>query len=78
MAQSQSAEIIKRYLDGDVEIVNLKELNKFDLAEYDNVLLGGSVYFNRIQKEVCTFYKDNLDKLLEKKLVFMYVVDRKK
>src|SRR5690554_7784897 len=55
-------------LDGNVDTVNLKENNKLELAKYDRVIIGGSAYIGRIQKEVTDFINLNLNELLKKEI----------
>ena len=59
--------IIKE-IDGNVEIVNLKNNNKIDLNKYDRVIIGGSVYIGKIQKEVTEFINSNLNELFKKQI----------
>lgn len=64
-AQKCAMELAKEF-DGDVELVNLKEKGNVNLSRYDRVIIGGSVYIGRIQKEVSEFITANLDVLLKK------------
>ena len=57
---------LKGHLKGDVEVVNVK--NNPSFIDYDVVILGGSIYAGRIQKEMKKFLKENLSKLKEKKV----------
>ena len=61
------AEILKSYLTGEVDILSAKT-NKIYLAQYDVVLIGGSVYMGKIRKEITGFCKHNLKQLLQKKI----------
>lgn len=60
-------DILKSYLDIEVDVFNAKS-NKIRLEKYDVVIIGGSVYMGKIQKEVTHFCKRNINKLLKKKL----------
>ena len=60
-------DILKSYLDIEVDVFNAKS-NKIRLEKYDVVIIGGSVYMGKIQKEVTHFCKRNIKKLLKKKL----------
>lgn len=66
-AEKCAIELSKEF-DGNVEIVNLKGNNKIDLNKYDRVIIGGSVYIGKIQKEVTEFINSNLNELLEKQI----------
>lgn len=61
------AEILKSYLNGDVYILHIKSAPA-SLTEYDTVLIGGSIYMGKIQKEITRFCKHNTKQLLQKKL----------
>lgn len=53
-------------LKGKIELINLKEKSSVNLSKYDGVIIGGSVYIGRIQKEVTDFISKNLNELLSK------------
>lgn len=61
------AEILKSYLHGEVRILSAKA-DKIRLSQYDTVIIGGSVYMGKIQKEITQFCKRNLKQLLHKKI----------
>ena len=62
------ASILAKKLGGKVEIKNLKQGIEFDLSKYDRVIIGGSIYMGRIQKQVTQFCLKNIDSLKEKKI----------
>lgn len=62
------AELLSKELNNQTEMVNLKELKEFDLSKYQTIILGGSIYMGRIQKEMTEFCTKNLDQLKEKHL----------
>ncbi|MDR7235754.1 flavodoxin domain-containing protein [Neobacillus drentensis] len=54
-------------LEGKVFAVDLKrDKEKFDLANFDTVIIGGSIHAGNIQRKIKQFIKNNLDTLLEK------------
>jgi len=55
-------------LTGKVDVYNLKAGNIPELAQYDKVIIGGSIYAGRIQKEVTEFCSKNLSNLKNKKI----------
>lgn len=61
------AEILKSYLKGEINIISAKA-DRINLAEYDVVLIGGSVYMGKIRKEITHFCNRNLNQLLRKKI----------
>ncbi len=63
----ECAEILKSYLKGDVDLFSAKTGN-INIAPYDVVFIGGSVYMGKIQKEITHFCRRNLKKLLSVKL----------
>ena len=62
------AKTVAGKLKGKVELVNLKEKIVKDVFVYDEVIIGGSIYAGRIQKEVTEFCSKNLDVLKSKNL----------
>lgn len=59
---------LAKEIQGRVDTVNLKENTVIDLTQYDHVIIGGSVYIGRIQKEVTNFINSNLNELLSKEI----------
>lgn len=62
------AEILSEKLEGKADLLNLKETKGCNLDQYEKIIIGGSIYAGRIQKEVSKFCIENLNKLKEKKL----------
>jgi len=55
-------------LTGKVDLCNLKTSKAVDLAAFDKVVIGGSIYIGKVQKEMSRFCSDNLSILKEKKI----------
>ncbi len=64
----ESAEKLSPMLEGDTVIVNLREDTVPDLNEFDTIILGGSVYVGKTQKEISKFAQDNLSTLKQKNI----------
>lgn len=64
------AAILSEKLDGKADLLNLKETKEANLDQYEKIIIGGSIYAGRIQKEVSKFCIENLNKLKDKKLGF--------
>lgn len=62
------AEILSGKLTGKVDLCNLKAVKDVDLSLYDRVIIGGSIYMGKIQKEVREFCTKNLDVLKGKRI----------
>lgn len=62
------AEILKSKLNTDVILVNVKKENVPNLDNFDTVMIGGSIYMGKIQKEISEFCLENLNKLKDKKI----------
>jgi len=62
------AKMIKNQINNQVELINLKNLKDVNLSKYDNVIIGGSIYIGKIQKEVTEFCLKYLDILKEKRI----------
>lgn len=55
-------------LQGEVKIANFKDAGAIDLADYEAVVIGGSIHAGKIQKGVKNFYAKNLEVLKSKRL----------
>jgi menaquinone-dependent protoporphyrinogen oxidase len=62
--------LLKDKINGEVKKVNIKKDNVPDIALFDNIIIGGSIYMGRIQKEVNEFCLKDLSQLKNKKLGF--------
>jgi menaquinone-dependent protoporphyrinogen oxidase len=62
------AEMLSQKLTDKAYIHNLKEGSIPELSQYDKVIIGGSIYAGRIQKEVTEFCTKNLNVLKGKKI----------
>ncbi len=67
-AAKKCAQMLKQKIAGEVEIVDLKQTKDCNLKQYDQVIVGGSIYAGMIQKEVTAFCTQNLEILGQKKL----------
>ena len=61
------AEMLKVKLNDETVLANVKE-EVPDLDNFDNVILGGSIYIGKIQKKLYNYAKDNLSQLSKKKV----------
>jgi len=52
----------------EVKLHNLKDTPQPDLTPYDTVVIGGSIYVGKIQKELQHYCRENLPELLKKRL----------
>lgn len=59
---------LSKKLDGDFDIINLKENNVTTIEKYDSVIIGGSIYAGQIIKEVKEFCEKNLKELSDKRI----------
>lgn len=58
--------MLSKELKGEAELINIKKTNNIDLSKYDKVIIGGSIYIGKIQKEITEFCNKNLDSLKTK------------
>jgi menaquinone-dependent protoporphyrinogen oxidase len=65
---SKCAGILKDKISGNVQVVNVKTDQVPDLGGFDTIILGGSIYVGKIQKEMRKFCEENLDALLSRKV----------
>ncbi len=64
----KAAEILSSKLSGEVLQKNLTKEKAPDLKEFDNVILGGSIYIGKIQKTLTRYINANLPVLLQKNI----------
>ena len=62
------SKLLKDKLSGEVTTVNIKKDTLPNLSSFDKIVIGGSIYMGRIQKEINEFCTENLDVLKDKKL----------
>lgn len=62
--------LLKDKLNGQVKIVDIKKDNVPEIALFDNIIIGGSIYMGRIQKGVNEFCLKNISQFKNKKLGF--------
>ncbi|AKL97262.1 flavodoxin [Clostridium aceticum] len=67
-ATEKCAKILAGKLRGEVDLCNLKAMKSIDFAQYQKVIIGGSVYMGKIQKEVSEFCLKNMNVLKEKEI----------
>lgn len=60
--------ILYKELKDNVDLVNLNTSKDTNISKYDKVIIGGSIYIGRIQKEVREFCSKYLEELKEKKI----------
>ena len=63
----KSAKMLESKINGEVRLVNIMKDDAPQIDEYDNVILGGSIYVGRIQKEMTEYVTANLQSLLKKR-----------
>lgn len=65
-AEKCAIELSKELNDDQVILINLKNNNKIEIDKYERVIIGGSAYIGKIQKEVTEFINNNLNELMKK------------
>lgn len=66
-ATKQIAEQLAKELGGSVTIRNIHD-GKPSIAAFDTVIVGGSIYMNKIQHGITSFLRANERKLIKKRL----------
>lgn len=64
----KAAKLLMQKLGSPVTLVNLMKEKAPSLSEYDCVILGGSVYVGKVQKELTDYINKNLAELLKKQV----------
>ena len=62
----QCASKLKEDLGDDVDMVRISRRRRFNLEDYDNIIIGGSIHEGMIQRSVFKFCENNLEILLQK------------
>jgi len=62
----QCASKLKEDLGDDVEMVRISRRRRYNLDDYTNIIIGGSIHEGMIQRSVFKFCENNLDILLKK------------
>lgn len=65
---AKSALMIKEKLKDNVQVISFKEKHLPELADFETVIIGGSIHAGKIQKSVAKFCEKNKTELLKKKL----------
>lgn len=55
-------------LDGEVSFVNICNEKIPHIDEFDNIVIGGSIYMGQIQKKIKLYCSENMEMLLTKRL----------
>lgn len=64
----KAVDFIAVKLPGQPEIMTSKEAAKADLADFDTVIIGGSIMAGKVQKDLSAFITSRLSELLTKKV----------
>jgi len=64
----QCASKLKDDLGEDVEMVRISRRRRFNLQNYETIIVGGSIHEGMIQRSVHKFCESNLDVLLQKQI----------
>ena len=62
------SDFLKDKVRGEVVTINIKKENMPDITEFNNIVIGGSIYMGQIQKEVKNFCMENINALKEKRV----------
>lgn len=62
------ANFLARHLKGDVNIVNIVTGAPPPLDDFENIIIGGSIYIGRIQRQIIKFCKENAKALAGKRV----------
>ncbi|MDF2674454.1 MAG: flavodoxin [Clostridiales bacterium] len=76
-AKKCASEVSQR-LTGKVDLCNIKSGKLPELSQYERVIIGGSIYVGKIQKDISDFCLNNLGLLKQKKLGLYLCCSNKK
>lgn len=76
-AEKCASELSQR-LNGRVDLYNIKSGKVPELSQYERIIIGGSIYVGKVQKEINEFCINNLSLLKQKKLgLFLCCMNKK-
>lgn len=52
----------------NTEVMDVRNITRIDLEDFDRIIIGGSIHAGRIQKQIRTFTRRHLDLLLQKQI----------
>lgn len=64
----ECVEDLRKLLNGDVDMVNIMTSQVDSLGEYNNIIIGGSIYIGQIQKKLKNYCIEHKDMLKSKRL----------
>lgn len=67
-AAENCVNLLKSRLRGNVKTINIMKESIPDIGEYDNVIIGGSIYAGKIQKEITEYTTKNINSLIHKRI----------
>lgn len=65
--------IAQKLKDDEVTIIKLKKRTRVNVADYERIILGGSIYLGEIQSVMSKFCNDNFDELLNNPNIGIFV-----
>lgn len=63
-----AVKLLTEKLEGKVTVINIMNEDPPELNEYENVILGGSIYVGKIQKRLSKYIVKHLSELLTKRI----------
>lgn len=63
------AKYLANKLNHESKVINIKDFRMNDLQKYDFIVIGGSIYFGKIQKSIKLFCEQNMKLLLTKNII---------
>lgn len=67
-AAEKCAKLLAEELNGECDLINLKKEKNVDIAKYDKIILGGSIYAGSSQPEIRAFGLEKCEELCKKPL----------
>jgi menaquinone-dependent protoporphyrinogen oxidase len=67
-ATEEVARRLRKQLDGEVDLINVAASPVHSPEPYDTIVLGGSIYMGKIQKQLTNYIRKNIDVLEQKKI----------
>lgn len=69
---AKCADLLSQSMKDNADVLEIKKAEHANLSQYEKIIIGGSIYVGKIQKEISDFCARNLD-LLKSRKIGLYI-----
>ena len=74
----EEAKLMKKELKGEIKLVNIHEETIKDVSQFDNIIIGSSIYFGQIDRKIKAFIFLNRPEIIQKKFGIFFLAAESK